>query len=58
MVGWREVGVSRNDQKVKSRRPGHGLDVEVEMVRRDPLASSLWPWGERAPEEGWVVGRR
>lgn len=44
-VGWKEVDVLRNDQKVKSRRPGQGLGMEMEVVRNDPLASSCGPAG-------------
>lgn len=43
VAGWRGVGVSRHDQKVKSGRSWQELNVEMELVRGDPLVSGLWP---------------
>ena len=39
MAGETEVGKSENGQKEKSRRPGRGVGMEREGVRRDPLVS-------------------
>lgn len=57
-VTQREMDVSRNDQAVTSRWPGQGLDVEIEMVRSDLLASTYEPSGKELQKKArlWAEG--